>query len=76
MIYRVSISFAETGHKGYEYFTSLREAQQAVAQWKKNWGDMYNLKLSEITIDQRPTPTCKADVIEMLNAWGSHPNHG
>lgn len=67
MIYRVRCK--DTGsifdeHQGYYYFGNRKEAKKEAKEW------------SDSTIESRPVPKNKTELLKMLNSWGGHPDNG
>lgn len=71
MIYRLSVYTTETGHEGYLYYGSKREAERRRAELVR---DGYDREGLEITA--HPTPKTKKELIEFLRLYASHPDNG
>lgn len=71
MIYRVEFSNVMDSSCGFSYVESRREAEQALADWKRQYPEH-----STAEIESAPTPKTKAEMIALLNRWGAHADNG
>ena len=62
-IYRVQQLDEHRVSQGYEYFANRREAQRCA-------------KSNRSTVEARPTPKTKGDVLRVLEWWGGHADNG
>ena len=70
MIYQVHYYDEVEGSHGFEYFSSRRPAQKSMNKWAKD------TRLPDASITAFETPKTKRDMIQLLNACGSHPDNG
>jgi hypothetical protein len=86
--YRVSRTTERDGHAGYTFFTSKREADAAVADWRKQslpenpastggWEETpkYGDKC-EATIEEITVTPTRVGIQTALNKYASHNNNG
>lgn len=71
MVYRVSYLCHVEGHQGYSFHDTLREARKAASDFRKEGsGDR------ETTVEKHPVPNTKAELLALLQLWGSHADNG
>ena len=73
-IYRVSYEHAIYGSQGFSYHTNKRDAKKAAREHLEINDDGYDVPVA--SIESMPTPKTKADVVRLLDQWGSHPDNG
>jgi hypothetical protein len=69
-IYRVSLSEQVEGHRGYEYFSSKRQADEKARAFD------YETDGNEAIVETIELKLTKKDVLRVLNQYGSHPDNG
>lgn len=69
MIYRVSVYCHVSGHRGYTYFGSQKEAAKFEAEMRKAYD-------CDVKVTSAPTPVSKRSMLQLLQDWGSHNDNG
>lgn len=72
MIYRVSFDDDADGNHGYDYVSSLQQAQKLLKDWQKDAPEMR----THASIDKHLTPRSQSGIIRLLQQWGSHADNG
>ena len=77
-IYRVSYEHEIYGSQGHSHHTNKLAARKAAREYLEITDDGYNVRvaLRRFSIESMPTPKTKADVVRLLDIWGSHPDNG
>lgn len=74
-IYKIAFNGDPDGQKGFDYVSSLREAQKRKREWDGNSepGEhlQRNAEIEKLDID----PT-KTGILRALNIYGGHPDNG
>lgn len=72
MIYRVNFLDSADGSQGFAFFTTRREADQALLKWQADCPEMRGAA----DIEARQTPRTRRDVLALLEDWATHADNG
>lgn len=69
--YRVNFWSTHEASLGFEFFSSLSEAEAALSQFKKDHEDAEGSTIEVVIVEQT-----KKGILQALNKYGRHPDNG